>query len=197
MRRRWPLAALLVLTAVLGIFWTSAGAFGAVRLDGYQKYYKVAASYQGRPENLAEIADRFLGGSGRSPEIFDLNAGRRQPDGGTLTDPSKLHAGWYLVLPWTRTATGCSTACCPPLRRPRPAQEPTRWHRHMSRPAGHRRTRSRRHGPRAVRVPRTRPAAPTSGRRCGWPRTMRGATAGAPASWSRSSTPGWTPACRR
>jgi hypothetical protein len=67
-----------------------------VPLDGFQKYYKVAASYQGGPENLAEIADRFLGGSGRSPEIFDLNAGRRQPDGGALTDPNKLHAGWYV-----------------------------------------------------------------------------------------------------
>ncbi len=113
MRRRRPLAALLVLTAVLGIFWTSAGAFGAVRLDGYQKYYKVAASYQGRPENLAEIAGRFLGGSGRSPEIFDLNAGRRQPDGGTLTDPSKLHAGWYLVLPWDAYGDGVQYGLLP------------------------------------------------------------------------------------
>ncbi|MFI6761178.1 hypothetical protein ACIBF5_18775 [Micromonospora sp. NPDC050417] len=48
---------------------------------------------------LPGVADRLLGDSRRWPEIFDLNQGRTQPDGLTLTDPAQLRAGWVLVLP--------------------------------------------------------------------------------------------------
>ncbi|WP_430789571.1 S8 family serine peptidase [Actinoplanes sp. G11-F43] len=63
-------------------------------------YYTVTASYQGSPENLWEIASRFLGDPARAGEILDLNSGRVQPDGERLSDPSRLSAGWHLVLPW-------------------------------------------------------------------------------------------------
>ncbi|MEV4629388.1 hypothetical protein AB0J90_24310 [Micromonospora sp. NPDC049523] len=48
---------------------------------------------------LPGVADRLLGDSRRWPEILDLNQGRAQPDGLTLTDPARLRAGWVLVLP--------------------------------------------------------------------------------------------------
>ena len=62
-------------------------------------HYTVTAG-QGAPDNLWEVATRFLGDAGRAGEIFDLNSGRLQPDGGRLADPSDLRAGWQLVLPW-------------------------------------------------------------------------------------------------
>ncbi|MGW4464941.1 hypothetical protein [Micromonospora sp. NPDC004704] len=48
---------------------------------------------------LPGVADRLLGDSRRWPEILELNQGRSQPDGLTLTDPAELRAGWVLVLP--------------------------------------------------------------------------------------------------
>ncbi|MDW5323213.1 S8 family serine peptidase [Plantactinospora sp. KLBMP9567] len=70
-----------------------------------QLYYTVTDSYQGAPENLWEVADRFLGDAGRAGEILDLNSGRVQPDGGRLSDPGRLRAGWHLVLPWDAIGT--------------------------------------------------------------------------------------------
>ncbi|MBF5033126.1 S8 family serine peptidase [Micromonospora sp. ANENR4] len=64
------------------------------------KFYTVEAAHQGEPENLTEIAERFLGDGARAAELFALNSGRIQPDGGTLTDGVRLRAGWVLVLPW-------------------------------------------------------------------------------------------------
>jgi hypothetical protein len=77
---------------------TAAGAPPAS--SDYVKYYVVAASYQGKPENLGEIATRLLGTPARAQDIFSLNGGRVQPNGGTLVDPDRLDPGWSLVLPW-------------------------------------------------------------------------------------------------
>ncbi|WP_052721113.1 S8 family serine peptidase [Actinoplanes rectilineatus] len=63
-------------------------------------YYTVTASYQNAPENLWEIAERFLGDANRAGEILELNAGRVQPDGGRLANPNRLVEGWHVVLPW-------------------------------------------------------------------------------------------------
>jgi membrane-anchored mycosin MYCP len=80
----------------------------------YVKYYVVAASYQGKPENLAEIAERFLGSADRSQQIFQLNEGASQPGGGRLTDPSaSLPAGWVLVLPWDAVGPGVQYGLLP------------------------------------------------------------------------------------
>jgi hypothetical protein len=94
--------ALSAVLAAVAIGGTAAPAAAAPPPDATanQFYYTVAASYQGAPENLWEVADRFLGDSGRAGEILDLNAGRVQPDGGRVADASSLRAGWNLVLPF-------------------------------------------------------------------------------------------------
>jgi nucleoid-associated protein YgaU len=50
-------------------------------------------------DSLSSIAEDLLGDAERYPEIFELNEGRRQAVGGTLTDPSVLRVGWVLRLP--------------------------------------------------------------------------------------------------
>ncbi|MFD4205973.1 S8 family serine peptidase [Micromonospora tulbaghiae] len=101
--------AAVVASAVLALtpLAPAAGAGGvnalapAARAEGdHVKYYTVEAAHQGKPENLTEIAERFLGDGARAAELFALNTGRIQPDGATLTDGSRLRAGWVLVLPW-------------------------------------------------------------------------------------------------
>ncbi|MGW0435129.1 S8 family serine peptidase [Micromonospora sp. NPDC003197] len=98
--RHGILAALLV---ALGI--VTAVPAPAAAADEYVKYYTVTAAYQGAPENLRAIAIRFLGNANRGTEIFNLNVGRTQPDGAALSDPTVLHAGWHLVLPWDAVGT--------------------------------------------------------------------------------------------
>ncbi|WP_406079047.1 S8 family serine peptidase [Micromonospora sp. NBC_00858] len=70
------------------------------------KYYVVRSSYQGTPETLHEIAARFLGTETRFIDILRLNAGRKQPDGGVLTDALGLRPGWLLILPWDAVGSG-------------------------------------------------------------------------------------------
>ena len=90
--------AAVVASAVLALTPLPAS---AARADGDPvKYYRVEATHQGEPENLTEIAERLLGDGARAAELFALNSGRIQPDGGTLTDGARLRAGWVLVLPW-------------------------------------------------------------------------------------------------
>lgn len=50
-------------------------------------------------DDLWDIAARFLGDPERWHEIYDLNAGKPQPDGLELTDPNYIQAGWVLLLP--------------------------------------------------------------------------------------------------
>jgi nucleoid-associated protein YgaU len=58
------------------------------------------AGYTVRPgDTLWSIADSELGDPARLTEIVALNAGRPQPDGGTLTDPDVIRPGWQLDLP--------------------------------------------------------------------------------------------------
>ncbi|MFC8520895.1 hypothetical protein [Streptomyces sp. NPDC057257] len=54
----------------------------------------------GQLATLQSIAASTLGDASRSGEIFDLNRGQAQKDGGALTDPAdQLHPGWILRLP--------------------------------------------------------------------------------------------------
>lgn len=102
------MARLLLRSAVLAVVLAAVTAGGSLPGSAAppadaavnQLYYTVTASYQGKPENLWTIAARFLGDPNRAGEILDLNAGRVQPDGGRLSDPSRLRPGWHLVLPW-------------------------------------------------------------------------------------------------
>ncbi|GLZ01995.1 S8 family serine peptidase [Actinoplanes sp. NBRC 103695] len=73
------------------------------------QYYTVGSS----SETLSQIADEFLSSSGRSTEIFNLNTGRRQPVGGSLSDPDRLRAGWYLMLPWDAVGPGVQYGVLP------------------------------------------------------------------------------------
>jgi DNA-binding SARP family transcriptional activator len=50
-------------------------------------------------DNLWDIAVRFLGDGERWHEIYDLNRGKPQPDGGRLADPDLIYPGWVLALP--------------------------------------------------------------------------------------------------
>ncbi|WP_129789431.1 hypothetical protein [Promicromonospora panici] len=62
-------------------------------------YYVIGRTPEGETEYLYLIAERFLGDGERHTEIFDLNEGRTQPDGGVLTDPEVVEVGWVLQLP--------------------------------------------------------------------------------------------------
>ncbi|MDP9799445.1 hypothetical protein J2S43_007957 [Catenuloplanes nepalensis] len=97
MRLRALLAAATV-AALIGL-----AAPPALADDGENvKFYEVPAG----TETLTEVAERFLGDGARSAELFNLNAGRRQPDGAALTDPDALKPGWRLVLPWDAHGAG-------------------------------------------------------------------------------------------
>lgn len=50
-------------------------------------------------ESLWDIAEKRLGDGNRYKEIYKLNKGREQPDGGRLSDPDVIEPGWRLILP--------------------------------------------------------------------------------------------------
>jgi hypothetical protein len=111
--------------------------------SGYVKYYVVTSGFDGKPEDLAEIAARFLGSAARSRQIFDLNVGVTQPDGGELTNPNLIDVGWVLTLPWDAVGPGVvyglrADAVIPPPPPPAPV---TRHPTHR-RPSRHRRRRT-------------------------------------------------------
>jgi membrane-anchored mycosin MYCP len=118
-RRRRPAVTIMVLLAsfvALTVLATGSPATAGPPVatgPTYVKYYLVTASYQGAPENLAEIAGRFLNSTDRGGEILQLNSGVVQADGGNLTDPATLHAGWVLTLPWDAVGTGVQYGLLP------------------------------------------------------------------------------------
>jgi DNA-binding SARP family transcriptional activator len=63
-----------------------------------------------RGDTLWGIAERQLGDPLDWSEIYQLNAGRSQPDGRTLTDPHWIDPGWTLVMPEGPTPTRPSSA---------------------------------------------------------------------------------------
>lgn len=70
------------------------------------KWYEVQPEFGGEPEFLYAIAERYLGNGERWREIFDLNEGRVQPDGGSLTEPTQITSGWILIMPDDATGDG-------------------------------------------------------------------------------------------
>ncbi len=85
--------------------------------------YQVLAMHDGQRDTLWRIAEQHLRDPLRWPEIFQLNAGRPQPDGATLTDPHWIRPGWLLLLPADATnLPGTPTTASPlvPLA-PQPA----------------------------------------------------------------------------
>ncbi|MFG1605281.1 S8 family serine peptidase [Actinoplanes sp. NPDC049265] len=122
-------AARVVLGAAAAIVMAglSTPAWAAKADQEYVKYYTVTSKYQGKPENLTEISARLLGDGKRSTELFNLNTGRKQPDGGLLTDPASLRPGWMLVLPWDANGStvqyGVLPTKSPRSAQPKPAPE--------------------------------------------------------------------------
>ncbi|ETA04500.1 hypothetical protein CcI6DRAFT_00276 [Frankia sp. CcI6] len=77
------------------------------------KLYEVRPAEGRHHDTLWGIAERFLGDGLRYREIFDLNEGRAQPDGRTLSKPSLIHAGWVLLLPADAQGEGLQTLHVP------------------------------------------------------------------------------------
>ncbi|GHE80882.1 hypothetical protein GCM10017786_08930 [Amycolatopsis deserti] len=83
-------------------------------------------------DSLWRIAQRTLGDGNRWPEIFDLNRGKRQPNGGVFDRPSLIFPGEEFRLPADATAppeiTPPTTAApaeqpTPPTPEPPPAED--------------------------------------------------------------------------
>lgn len=93
-------------------------------------------------DTLWGLAEQYLGNPMDWREIFDLNVGKPQPGGGSLSDPSLIRAGWVLELP-------------PRAAHHLPPESPRDGHRAAAPMRGH--------GPEA-RVPRHEPPPPPSTR---------------------------------
>ncbi|MGC7093967.1 BTAD domain-containing putative transcriptional regulator [Amycolatopsis lurida] len=74
-----------------------------------------------RTDTLSAITERELGDPDAWPAIFDLNAGRTQPDGRALRHPDQLLPGWHLVLP----APAAPPPAKPPEQTATPPNSPT------------------------------------------------------------------------
>ena len=55
-------------------------------------------------DDLWDIAQRFLGDAEDWHQIYQLNEGKPQPDGRTLTDPDLIIPGWVLLIPQPASA---------------------------------------------------------------------------------------------
>jgi DNA-binding SARP family transcriptional activator len=74
-----------------------------------------------RGDTLWGIAQRELGDPLRWSEIYQLNQGRPQPGGVTLTDPHWIDPGWTLVLPTTATPSSPTPSTAAPTPPSKPA----------------------------------------------------------------------------
>ncbi|MFD2792253.1 LysM peptidoglycan-binding domain-containing protein [Promicromonospora vindobonensis] len=92
-------AAILSTTSAAALVVAAAGPAAADTTGEKVKYYVMQSTPDGEPEFLFQIAQRFLGDGNRHLEIFELNEGRVQPDGNTLTDPASVLPGWVMQLP--------------------------------------------------------------------------------------------------
>jgi len=76
-----------------------------------------------RGDTLWGIAERQLGDPLRWSEIYQLNEGRPQPGGVTMTDPHWIDPGWTLLLPASPATTPPATAA-PGTGQPAPTPPP-------------------------------------------------------------------------
>lgn len=81
----------------------------------HPKVYRVVEG-----DDLWDISARFLGDPERWHEIYDLNAGKPQPDGGKLEDPDIIKPGWVLLLPTLSESRATAAPHEHPARKPAP-----------------------------------------------------------------------------
>jgi DNA-binding SARP family transcriptional activator len=60
-------------------------------------------------DDLWAIADRFLGDGEDWHDLYELNEGRPQPDGRSLTDPNLILPGWVLLIPQPGPGTAAAS----------------------------------------------------------------------------------------
>lgn len=106
--------------ALAGLVVALVVAVGPAAAGGDDRHYYVV----GTGDYLFRIAVRTLGDGNRYPEIYQLNEGRVQDDGASLTDPVVLHPGWILLLP--DDASGGSVRIGP-LPGPEPSGTARAW----------------------------------------------------------------------
>ena len=120
--------------AVIAIMWTgavaSAGAADRSPTPAPVKYFVVPARGNG-PASLFEIAVQTLGDGSRFMQIFRLNKGRLQPNGGRLENPGVIEPGWVLELPPAASGLGVHFG---PLPQPAPSASAAPHSRPPSRP---------------------------------------------------------------
>jgi hypothetical protein len=77
-------------------------------------YYIVPPPRNGHKTFLFQIAAQTLGNGNLYTEIFRLNKGRLQPDGGRLENPASIDPGWILILPSGAHGPGVHFGPLPP-----------------------------------------------------------------------------------
>ncbi|MEW2093666.1 LysM peptidoglycan-binding domain-containing protein [Streptomyces sp. NPDC006682] len=81
------------------------GEEGGLRAQGGGKQAATGEEYVVEAgDSLSKIAADELGDESKYPEIFELNKGEAQPDGGHFTNPDSIFPGQNLTLPATATA---------------------------------------------------------------------------------------------
>jgi hypothetical protein len=125
-------AAVLAVTAMLAAMWAgplaaaSAGTQprAAVRspapAPALVRFYIVPAPGNGPADSLFTIAAKTLGAGSQFMEIFNLNKGRLQPNGGRLTNPQLIEPGWILQLPADAAGPGVHFGPLPGVTAPVP-----------------------------------------------------------------------------
>ena len=91
-----------------------------------QRVYVVQPPQGHYHDNLWDIAERTLGDGRAYQQIYDLNAGRTQPDGRSLELARLIQPNWYLIMPESATdvpRVEAVTTLAPPA--PAPEPEPT------------------------------------------------------------------------
>jgi hypothetical protein len=99
-----------------------------------KKIYVVEPPEGRHHDSLWGIAERHLGDGRRYREIFEMNAGRLQPDGSKLTIASLIRPGWVLDMP--HDASGPGIRVVPAAHERQPGGHPREPGAHPRQPAG-------------------------------------------------------------
>ncbi|GII56743.1 hypothetical protein Pth03_51320 [Planotetraspora thailandica] len=109
--RRTARTVLRAVVVLLCVFWAALGVNASASAADGDGLVKVFVVNDPGTDTLQSIAAATLSDPGRAGEIFQLNRGRAQRDGGALNDPSEqLHPGWILRLPPDASGPGVQLA---------------------------------------------------------------------------------------